>query len=423
MALTVAQNITNFDTYTGDSSTTRITEAERFQFITEATVWLIEELGNDHTVDTVTIKYLDTVNYYKITSTVADLLQGADLRRLETEQLRTSAPKSSREMAEEIGQEATEDSWAIERRDGDTFLAINFIPDNRKVPVTDFDSLTSGGGTWVVDSTGSDATNLTQDINEFKQGTASLNFDVDVSQSGNDLATIYNPNVATADLTANEDLASYLFDVYIPDVTNFTSITLFWGSDKSATPATAANFWSATVTTDIDGNAFTDGWNEIKIDWSASTRTGSPDVTAILYYQVDYNYTGSQIDDTDFRIDDLRLANPEDLIFHYSSFFVGTDSAGTTDLLAFTATTDIPFYSAQYDQYKYAVAHKAASLAFFSLRLRVEGREEENEAIDGLDRQRKIFPDSKVSEVKSFKVMGNSFPKLRGRRSGRIINL
>ena len=81
MAVTLNSIKTNLDTYLGDSTNDRITEAERFQFITEATSWLSEELGNEHSNVTYTLDFIDTVNYYKVTSSVADLLIGADLRR------------------------------------------------------------------------------------------------------------------------------------------------------------------------------------------------------------------------------------------------------------------------------------------------------------------------------------------------------
>ena len=81
MSVTIASLVTNLDTYLGDSSTDRISQAERFEALTESTAWLLEELGNEHSVNTYTLEYLDTVNYYKVTTPLADLLIGADLRR------------------------------------------------------------------------------------------------------------------------------------------------------------------------------------------------------------------------------------------------------------------------------------------------------------------------------------------------------
>ncbi len=403
MSLTISNIITNLDSFIGDTSTDRISAAERLQYITEATVWVMEELGNDHQNATYDLNYLDTVNYYKVTTAVADLLDGADLRRGKDDHVVSFARKSSREIAEEIGQGDTNSSWAIERRDGDAYLYINHNSKNSAKVVSDMDALTAGGGTWAVDATNSDATNLTVDTTEKKQGSASLNFDVDVSQSANNKATIQNTTMTSMDLSDFEDLASWIFWVYVPDVTNFTSVTLYWGDDTS-------NYWSATVTTDIDGSAWVAGWNEVKINWADATATASPDKEAVDYVGFDLNYDAGQGDDTDFRIDNLKLVIPEKLKFYYISWNVGTDTGGS-DVTVFGATSDVPYFSGQYDQYKYPVAHKAASLIFKSLRLREESAFEEREASDALTRIRYIIPSAKVPESKSFKVHGINFRK------------
>lgn len=409
MSITIAEIQTNLNTNLGDSSTDRISAAERLQAITESVTWLQEELQNDHSIETYSLPYFDTIHEYKVTTAVADLLSSADLRRDESHQNYSTAHKSSRELAEEIGQGASEFSFAIERRDGNSYLIVNLDSRYRAKTISDFDSTDDGGRTWAVDDTNSDATNLTVDNAEYKHGNGSLNFDVDVSQSGNNRATIINSTLNSMDLTDYEDLASFIMEVYVPDVTYFSSVSLFWGSSSTA-------YWSSTVTTDINGNAFVNGWNTVKFDWSSSTMTSTPDVTAITYGRIDLNYTGSQIDDTDFRIDYLRLVRPETLKFYYTSWAVGTSSAGAK-IYAFTATTDIPFFSGQYDQYKYAVGHKAASILFMSpLRLQAQALGEEKLAVEQLKRVRRIIPKSSNPEVKSFKLGGINLRRRTSRR-------
>jgi hypothetical protein len=414
MALTAAELITNFDTFIGDSSTDRISQAERFQYLTQATSWLQEELGNEHMVDSYTLNYLDGIHRYKITSAVADLLVGADLLRGEEDHDESATRKSAREMNEEIGQDSSEFSWAIDRYDGDSYLLVNLNGKFARKLIGSFNSLTADGGTWTADTTGSDALTVTQDITEKKQGSASLNFDVDVSQSVGNLATIYNDTGLSKDLSDEEDLGSFTLWVYVPDVTEFSSVTLTWSSDTSGTPSGITNYWAATVTTDINGSAFADGWNQVKINWVDATKTASPDSSAILYYQIDLNYTASQGDDTDFRLDELALANPEKLTYKYISWNVGK-STGGSDITAYTATTDVPFFSGRYDQYKYAVAHKAASLCFYSsLRLENQGAIQESEALKALERYIQNFEGSRVREMKNFKIKGVN---LRSRRT------
>jgi hypothetical protein len=413
MAVTVSSIQTNFNSYIGDSSTDRISAAERLQYMTEATVWLQESLENDLQNATYPLNYYDTVHRYKVNTSIADLLEGADLRRAEREHDITFTHKSAREIAEEIGQEATEPSWSVERYDGNKYLLINYQPKYRAKTISNFDSTSAGGGTWELDATNGDGTNLETDTVEYKQGNASLKFDADVSQSVNNKVILSNTTMDSLDLSEYEDLAAFLLWVYIPETTNFSSITLYWGSSTSA-------YWSATVTTDMDGSAFTDGWNRIRVNWSDASMTSSPDVTAIDYFQIDLNYTGSYVDDTNFRVDELLLARPEKLTFHYIGWYVGTDTSGT-DITAFSATTDIPYFSGQYDQYRYAVAHKAASLAFADLRLSEESEDHQEEAARILERAKMIIPSSKNPESKSFKVRGiNLTRRRRGSRSVRF---
>lgn len=411
MSVTVTNLITNLDSNIGDTSTDRVSTAERYQYLTEAVVWLKESLGNDHENETYNISYYDTVHYYKVTTAVADLLDAADLRRGEMDQTYSFPRKSSRELAEEIGQGDYESAYAIERRDSNAYVVINHRSKYSALDICTCDSLDFGGGTWEVDATNSDATNLTIDENEVLEGTGSFNFDVDVSQSGNNRATIQNTDLDALDISEYENLSAFIFDVYLPSVVNFSSITFYWGSDTT-------NYWSATVTTDYNGSAFAVGWNRIKINWSDATATLSPDSSAVTYVRFDFNYTGSQTDFNDYRIDFLRLARPEKLVFHYISWKIGTNNSGT-DLFAFTAGTDIPYFSGQYDQYKFAVAHKAASLCFRNLRLFSEADREESEAEKALKRVQKFIPSSRTPEVKSFKVGGINLARRRGRRSRR----
>lgn len=396
------------NTALGDASTDRITAAERLQAVNEGVIWLQEELQNDLQNVTYELNYFDTIHYYKVTTALADLLDGADLRRKESDQTETFTHKSARELAEEIGQRFGESSWAIERRDANAYLVVNHDSKYSAQVLSGFDSTTDGGGTWALDETNGDGTNLTIDTNEFVQGSGAFNFDIDVSQTANNKAVLTNSTLNAQDLSDYEDISSFLFDVYIPSATYTSSFTLYWGSDST-------NYWSATVTTDINGSAWATGWNTVKINWADATKTLTPDVAAIDYISIDLNYTASQTDDTDYRFDNLRLVRPEKLKFHYLSWYVGTSSGGT-DLTTFTATSDIPYFSGQYDQYIYPVAHKAASILFKSLRLKQEATDEEAEAQKILKRLLKIHPQSKTPEVKSFKVRGVNFRSRRNRR-------
>lgn len=409
MALTVANLVTNMDTYMGDATTNSVSAAERLQFLTEAVVWLQEETENDHQNATYTLPYLDGVHYYKITTAIPDMLDTVQVRRGETDELIRFRTVDAKDIANDIAQESTVSEYAIERKDKLTYLVVNH---NSKYPyqeVSKLDSLTVDGGTWTADTTNSDALNLTVDTLEYKNGSASLNFDIDVSQSANNRATIYNSGITAKDLSDYENLASFVFWVYFPTVTYASSVTLYVGSDSS-------NYYSGTSTTDINGNAFVVGWNQIKVDWDDMTATSSPDSSSVAYIRFDINYTASQGDDTDYRIDDLRIIRPENLVFWYTTSYIGTSNAGA-QLTAFAATNDIPYFSGLYDQYKYAVAHKSASLALYSLRMPNEAILQDNEATKSLERLKKIIPSSKAPIQKRFAVAGINFNhKNRNRR-------
>jgi hypothetical protein len=171
------------------------------------------------------------------------------------------------------------------------------------VNVHRMDSITADG-TWAV---GDDGENLTVDTDEFKEGTGSLNFDVDVSDSANNSVTLTNSTMTAQDLDDYEDTGKWRVWFYFPDVTYITSVDFRWGSSSTV-------YWALNVTKDYKDYAFHDGWNFLEFDWSSDdlTETGSPvtaDAGAIDYLFFRINYSASQPDDTDFRIDGLRLTN------------------------------------------------------------------------------------------------------------------
>lgn len=401
MAITVADIQTPLNTYVGDSSIDRISAAERLSAITEATMWLLEETNNDLMNASYTFNYFDSVHTYKITTAVPDVLDTVDLVRAKNEYEDHNSPfdrVSAREIKVHIADGFTASEYSLERKDSNWYLLINHDGKYPAVQIASFESTTADSGTWAVDSTNSDATNLTIDSAEFLEGAGCLNFDITVAQSGNNRATIENSTLDAQDLSDYVDLGSFILSVYIPDVTNFSSVTLYWGSSSTA-------YWSLTKTTDINGNSFVAGWNTVQFAWASATKTSTPDETAIDYIRIDLNYTGSQADDTDFRLDDLRIVRPEELSFLYTSNYVGTNTSGT-DIRAFTATTDIPYFSGQYDGLRFAVAHRAAAIIFRALRLRNEAILEDNEALKALDRAQTLFPQSVVKENRSFRPAG-----------------
>lgn len=394
MTLTISTVKDYVNEYFRDASTDSVSDTKRIQAINEATVWLMEQTQNDHVIKTYDIDYVTGIHYYKITSAVADMLEPADLRRSSDDQTIPATRKSSREMAEDIGNKSPEFAFSIERKNGNSYLVINLDGNYNSNSIATFDSLTGDGGTWTADTSTSDAANARIELTEITEGYGSLEFDIVAAQSGNNRATVYS-TITEKDLSEYIDTGIFTIDVFIPDSTYTSSVTLYWGTDSS-------NYWSLTQTTDAQGNAISDGWNTFKFDWKDSTMTSSPDESSINYIRIDVNYAAGQTNDTGYRIDNLNIAHTERLVFYYLSSSVGTTSGGTP-LYRYTATTDIPYYSGQYDNYMYPVAHKAAAILFRFVGLMSDAKDQDKEAMEGLVSKIKLFPSSVVKEDRSFK--------------------
>jgi len=219
---------------------------------------------------------------------------------------------------------------AIDTILGNRFLLAKMSSAGSSNVLHSMDSLTTNG-TWAAVAA-SDTANLTADTVNKKGGAASLNFDLDVSNSVNDFAAIDNTTMTAVDISAQEDQGTLFFWAYIPDVTNVTGFTARWGSDSS-------NYWEASATTGFNGEALRNGWNRIGMAWSGATETGTGVSSAIDYLYLQVTYAAAQTDDTDFRFDDVRMESPENMELHYySTSFVQT-SAGANQA-TFSATDD-----------------------------------------------------------------------------------
>lgn len=177
-----------------------------------------------------------------------------------------------------------------------------------------------GNGTWAADISSSDATNVSTDSVTKQVGAGSINFDVDVSQSGNDYAALSVSDMNSLDLTDYLNRGTAFMRLFIPDAANVTSVTLRWGSSASA-------YYETTVTANYSGVSLRTGWNRLGFTWPTST-TGSPDITAINHLYVRVTYSSSQSDDTDFRIDDIMMAKPvQKELAYYSQYLVQTSAS------------------------------------------------------------------------------------------------
>ena len=197
------------------------------------------------------------------------------------------------------------ESFAYRMKNGGYYLSVNLNKGNSKLidSLADYDN----DGAWAV---ADDAVNLTEDSNEYKE-IGSLKFNVDVSNSAENKATITNSTKSVQDLSDYEDRSYFLLWVYLPS-TSITSVTLRWGSD-------ASNYWYKTETLPVNESSLQIGWNRFVFSWEDATETGTPDDTAVDYYSISINYTASFTDTNNFRIEDLRLNTREQFDFEYFS--------------------------------------------------------------------------------------------------------
>src|SRR3990167_6897031 len=248
----------------------------------------------------------------------------------------------------------TDKVYTVEHRDGSPVLRVNQADIGSKTTIheaADHDE----DGTWTADTTNSDATNVGTDTIAYVNHSGSVKFDVDVSQSGNDKATIYNSDMTAVDLSDYQNTGIIRMWLYIPEVTDdtsqyVTSVEFRWGSSDSA-------YWSQTVAQPANQRNFTDRWNLLEFNWRDATETGTVDETAIDYLLVTVNYSANQADDIGFRINDIRIYNPKEMKLVYFSSFTVRSSAGVGVWMSrATSTSDLILAP---DQYKnlYAFAY------------------------------------------------------------------
>jgi hypothetical protein len=240
------------------------------------------------------IRYIDipTENYKHTYTLPSDFREISEIRDGDG-QIVKSTPRSV----------INEDAQGYEIIDGKLYL--NDVPEPASDATTPITVLSNNAyseeGTWVASG---DATNVTTDLDEFKTGNGSVNFDVDVSADAGNVAIMTNSTFTAEDLSDYEDSGKWRIWVYLPDVTYMTSVTLRWGSDST-------NYWSLAVTKDYKDEALVDGWNLLEFDWSDASvvETLTPDSSAIDYLQLRFTYGTNQPDATDFRIDAVLFSD------------------------------------------------------------------------------------------------------------------
>jgi hypothetical protein len=384
----------NVNSFISDSSTDRVSEDERYQAITEATAWLLEELGNEHMTDRKEIEYLPTVTWYKMDNLTPYLLTAGQLRFKEEKSDRIDFTRiEARDLATMPKNQC---AYAIEQYNGDAYMGIVTSDDVEPRHSNLFGLDRKDGQTY----TGTNATNIVGESDSIRY---------DMAASGTTSTSIETTSSAT-DLSYYSNNGYIIFEIEIPDLTDVTSISVKFGSNLST------DYYLGTTTTDVNGGDLVEGVNTVKFLIADMTVIGSPDISSVTLWSFITNHATTKPIAYDFRLSDLRVVEPVTLTFKYIFYRVGKDASGT-DIIEFTADTDIPFFIDRYPQYKFAVAHKAAASLHRIMRAFASAGSEESLAKKALKRYKKNFSNERDNANSAFRPAGISFRNRRIRRT------
>jgi hypothetical protein len=177
-----------------------------------------------------------------------------------------------------------------------------------------------------------DAVNLGTSSAFKKEGDKSIKFDIDVSNSALNRASIKKTFSPSLNLKTYENKGSFTLWLYIQQTTNLTSISFNWATD-------GANYYKTTITTQADGSPFAVGWNFLKFNWKNATIIGSPDPENISYIQLDIDYNSSFTSSNNWFLDDIKVLVYDPIVVKYYTNLVVKDASGSLKS-SITATTD-----------------------------------------------------------------------------------
>jgi hypothetical protein len=375
----------NLNSFIGDSSNDRVSEEERFQAVTEATAWLLEELWNEHMTDRATIEYLPTVTWYKMDNLTPYLLTAGQLRYKDGDDHVDFTRVEPRELER---MNKNKHAYAIERYNDDAYLGI-VVPSTEEygfselIPMTDSDGYTY---------TGTNATNIVPEKNAIR---------FDMAAPGQ-TSTSISTTTGSINISDYSEDGVLVFEVEIPDIDDVTSVSIKFGDNLTT------DYFLGTQTQDVNGNVLAEGVNTIKVNLSDLTTVGSPSLSSIEEWEFIVNHDAAKPVATDFRLSDLRVTKPIFLTFKYIFYRVGKSAAGA-DIIEFSNTTDVPFFMNRYPQYRFAVAHQAAASCFRFMQDWESAGSEEKKANDSLKRYRKNFSSERDMANSAFRPAGVSF--------------
>lgn len=209
---------------------------------------------------------------------------------------------------------------SVEGQDGTKFLRIAWKNRNPKT-LNAVNSLTGNGTFAAVGS----AANLKTDTIFKVSGSGSVEFDTVASGDG-----LKNTTMTAVNLTTENQVGDFYAQVYLPSITNLTSISFIWGNNLTT------NYWTGVAqTTQADGTAFRIGWNLIKVPWSTASQTGTVAPATINTFQITFATTGAI---AQVRVDNIVVSIGRPFDIKYYSKYLMKNAAGTW--IALTTSDD-----------------------------------------------------------------------------------
>ena len=185
-----------------------------------------------------------------------------------------------------------------------------------------------------------DGTNATTDTLDYVKGSGSINWDINAD--GGTTAGIYNDSIDTFDVSDYKSTGSLFVWSYITSTTNLTNFKIRIGSGASA-------YYEITETTNNEGNSFFNGWNLLRFDFADKTTTGTPDDDGCTYVALFMTKDGAKVSETDYRFDNLVMANGKHYDTYYYSKYGWQTSAG---VYIEESTDDTDLINADTEEYK-----------------------------------------------------------------------
>lgn len=195
-------------------------------------------------------------------------------------------------------------------------ILVSKMINDQSLSISTLDTLTSGGGTWVVSG---GAINLVANSDNYVKGSASLMYDI--GPSAVTTAGFKNTGLNIFDFTNYKNNSVFHWE-YIQTTTGLTSFTMNLGSSVS-------DYYSKTVTTTNEGTAFQVGWNLLRFDFTAATQTGTPSLAAFNYAEVYMTKATSKINETGYRADNIEAKKGQIYNLSYYSGYGWQTLAGT----------------------------------------------------------------------------------------------